>query len=111
MGSEMCIRDRVTFFKELYRERQAIVEHPFGTIKRGWGYDCTLLKTQPKVSGEFGIIFTIYNIRRAITIFGVAELVKRLKEACAVYFLVNMVDLGAIWRRINFRRKVVFLGI
>ena len=87
------------------------MEHPFGTIKRGWGYDCTLLKTQPKVSGEFGIIFTMYNIRRAITIFGVAELVKRLKEACAVYFLVNMVDLGAIWRRINFRRKVVFLGI
>ena len=29
---------------ELYRRRQAIVEHPFGTIKRQWGYSYVLTK-------------------------------------------------------------------
>src|SRR5690606_22363411 len=29
---------------ELYKRRQAIVEHPFGTIKRQWGYSYVLSK-------------------------------------------------------------------
>lgn len=74
--------ERVKFNKELYRERQAIVEHPFGTIKRVWGYDYTLLKGKEKVGGEFAIIFTCYNLRRAITILGMSELIKKIKEAC-----------------------------
>jgi transposase len=32
----------------LYKLRQAIVEHPFGTIKRAWGYNYTLLKGKKK---------------------------------------------------------------
>jgi len=60
-------------------QRQAIVEHPFGTIKRQWGFDYTLLKTMPKVRGEFALIFTAYNLRRAISIFGVKYLMEKLK--------------------------------
>ena len=30
-------RKRVEQNRDLYRRRQAIVEHPFGTIKRAWG--------------------------------------------------------------------------
>ncbi|HHC78791.1 MAG TPA: IS1182 family transposase [Flavobacteriia bacterium] len=73
--------ERVKLNKELYRKRQQIIEHPFGTIKRQWGYDYTLLKGLEKVEGEFGIIFTCYNLRRAITIFGVQELIKRLRKS------------------------------
>ena len=29
---------------QYYKRRQAIVEHPFGTMKRHWGYRHTLLK-------------------------------------------------------------------
>lgn len=29
--------------RELYKRRQEIVEHPFGTIKRQWGFDYTLM--------------------------------------------------------------------
>ncbi len=36
------------------------MEHPFGTLKRGWGYSYTLLKGKEKVSGEFALIFTSY---------------------------------------------------
>ena len=71
--------ERVRLNKSLYRQRQAIVEHPFGTIKRQWGFDYTLLKTMPKVRGEFALIFTAYNLRRAISIFGVKYLMEKLK--------------------------------
>jgi transposase len=71
--------ERVRLNKPLYRQRQAVVEHPFGTIKRQWGFDYTLLKTMPKVRGEFALIFTAYNLRRAISIFGVELLLEKLK--------------------------------
>ena len=73
--------ERVGLNKELYRKRQEIVEHPYGTIKRQWGFDYTLLKTIAKVRGEFALIFTAYNLRRAISIMGVEVLIERLKES------------------------------
>ena len=54
--------------RALYKKRQAIVEHPFGTIKRQWGYTYTLLKTIPKVQTEFSIIALCYNLRRSMSI-------------------------------------------
>lgn len=63
----------------LYKTRQQIIEHPFGTIKRSWGYTYTLVKGIKKVNGEMAIIFTMYNIRRAMSILGVKELISRLK--------------------------------
>jgi hypothetical protein len=63
----------------LYKTRPLIIEHPFGTIKRSWGYYYTLLKGIKKVNGEMAIIFTIYNLRRAMSILGVSELISRLK--------------------------------
>jgi hypothetical protein len=65
--------------KPLYKTRPLIIEHPFGTIKRGWGYTYTLLKGIEKVNGEMAIIFTMYNIRRAMSIIGVKELISKLK--------------------------------
>ena len=70
---------RVLEQKEVYRLRQAIVEHPFGTMKRAWGYTFTLLKGLQKVDGEMGLIFTVYNLRRAVSILSVPELIKLLK--------------------------------
>lgn len=64
----------------LYKKRQQIIEHPFGTIKRSWGYSYTLLKSIKKVNGEMAIIFTMYNLRRAITILGVTALLEKLKK-------------------------------
>lgn len=78
--------ERVKLNKELYRKRQEIVEHPFGTIKRQWGYDHVLLKGLEKVSGEFAIIFTTYNLRRAISIFGVKNLINKLGAARFLFF-------------------------
>lgn len=65
--------------KNIYKKRQAIVEHPFGTIKRQWDTSFTLLKGLEKVNGEFALVFTCYNIRRAVSILSVKTLVEKLK--------------------------------
>ena len=65
---------------DLYKRRPLISEHVFGTVKRGWGYSYTLLKGLKKVNGEMAIIFTMYNLRRAMSILGVDELKRRLAE-------------------------------
>ncbi|WGH76715.1 transposase [Tenacibaculum tangerinum] len=35
---------RIKTSGELYKKRQALVEHPFGTIKRQWGFDHIMTK-------------------------------------------------------------------
>ena len=74
--------------REVYRRRQSIVEHPFGTIKRAWGYTYTLLKTLPKVEAEFSLIFLCYNLRRTMSILGQEELKKALKRA--IWLLLHL---------------------
>lgn len=72
-------RHRVATCKDYYRQRQAIVEHPFGTIKRQWGFDFTLLKGLEKVDAEFALIASCYNLKRVISLFGVHALLEKLK--------------------------------
>lgn len=67
--------------KELYLRRQMIVEHPFGTIKRGFGYSYFLTRGLPSVRVENKLHFLVYNIRRVINILGVQEMVRRLQPA------------------------------
>ncbi len=53
-----------------YKRRQAICEHPFGTIKRHWGYTYTLLKGLQKVNGEMNLVMFCYNFMRTKNILG-----------------------------------------
>jgi len=69
---------RVDENRDLYKKRPLISEHVFGTFKRSWGYTYTLVKSLEKVNGEMAIIFTMYNLRRAMSILGVDELKRRL---------------------------------
>jgi len=49
---------RIEQNKELYKKRQAIVEHPFGIIKRQWGFDHIMTKqTTKRASADVGLIF------------------------------------------------------
>lgn len=91
---------RVNENPALYKTRQQISEHPFGTIKRSWGYTYTLLKSIKKVNGEMAIIFTMYNLRRAMSILGVIELKRRLTEWKATYKAqqTHVVSILAIWQ-------------
>jgi len=66
--------------KNLYKRRQEIVEHPFGTIKRQWGFDYTLMKGKQKVDGEVGLIFIAYLFRRLRSILGLNGLQQVVKS-------------------------------
>jgi len=51
--------------EHLYKRRQTIVEHPFGTIKRQWGFSYILTKKGiGRASSDVGFMFIAYNLRR-----------------------------------------------
>ena len=67
-----CNKERIENNKEYYRQRQAIVEHPYGTLKRQWGFNYILTKRYiEKAEADVGLMFTAYNLRRIINILGV----------------------------------------
>jgi transposase len=66
--------------RDTYRKRQSIVEHPFGTIKRQWGFSYILTKKgKDRAESDVGFMFIAYNLRRIINILGIDMLKKYLK--------------------------------
>ena len=63
-----------------YKRRQAICEHPFGSIKRHWGYTHTLLKGLQKVNGEMNLIMFCYNFMRTKNILGFYKMMQHIKD-------------------------------
>ena len=63
-----------------YKRRQAIVEHPFGTIKRHFGFTHTLLKGLQKVNGEMNLIMFCYNFMRSKNILGFEKMLKAIQN-------------------------------
>lgn len=113
-------RPRLLRHRDKYKRRQSIVEHPFGTIKRSWGAYYTLLKGKEKVSGEMGIVFTVYNLRRVVSILGAKGAIEALKGFenggfglwRAVAALVRAGRLAALWRvRENVGRGLAQVGV
>jgi transposase len=76
---------------ELYKRRQEIVEHPFGTIKRQWGFDYTLMKGKKKVDGEVGLIFIAYLFTRLMNIMGLTKLMEAIAGLFSLYTRSNHV--------------------
>ena len=80
-------KERISKDKDYYRQRQAIVEHPYGTIKRQWGFDHIMTKKYKKrAEADVGFIFIAYNIRRLISLLSKEELAKYLKELILLLF-------------------------
>jgi transposase len=59
-------------------ERSSLVEHPFGTLKRGMNQGYFLLKGLEKVRGEFSLSALAYNLKRVFNIVGVEKLISAL---------------------------------
>lgn len=75
---------------ETYRRRQAIVEHPYGVIKRQWDFYYVMTKKTIKhASGDVGLIFTAYNLRRVFNLVGHEELEKYLRMLVLFVFVVR----------------------
>ena len=91
--------------KELYRKRQEINEHIFGTIKRKWGYNHTNLKGLEKVNGEFALIMTVYNMKRCMNILGFEKLLEKIKSWTPDYKRIA----GLLFLRPFFKRQEQFV--
>lgn len=81
--SEQIIEEAAERYKtkiELYKLRQQLVEHPFGTIKRSLGFTYFLLRRLEKVKIENFLHVITYNLKRVLSIFSVPDLVERLKR-------------------------------
>jgi transposase len=71
---------------EIYRRRQAIVEHPYGVIKRQWGfYYIMTKKTIKHASADVALIFSAYNLRRIFNLID-HNLLKQYLKILALYF-------------------------
>ena len=70
-----------------YKKRQAIVEHPYGIIKRQWGfYYITTKKGIKRASADVGLMFVAYNLRRLMNIIDKNSFQKFLKELVLLFF-------------------------
>ena len=70
--------------QEKYKLRKEKAELPFGHIKSNLGAGQFMLRGREGVNAEFSILSTCFNISRMITIFGIPELISRLK-GCKSY--------------------------
>ena len=68
----------------------------FGTLKRQRGFTHTLVRGKENVLGEVGLMFIGYNLSRCISVIGIEEFIKALKEYCLAVFLIKT---GLILRR------------
>lgn len=71
--------ERLASNLKLYKQRQMIVEHPFGTIKRTLGYTHFLLRGIEKVKGEAVMHCLMYNLKRVLNIIGAKKLIAAIK--------------------------------
>jgi len=59
---------------EKFKLRKTLAEHPFGTIKRWFGYTHFLLKGLPKVQCEWSLTTLAYNLKRVLNLVGFEKL-------------------------------------
>ena len=91
--------------KDAYKQRQAIVEHPYGTIKRQWGFSYILTKQgKARASADVGFMFIAYNLRRIMNILGIDAFRDYLKTR-ALSFLYLIALLKA---KISLYKRFIF---
>ena len=99
---------------EIYKQRQAIVDYPFGTIKLQWGFSYILSKNgKERASADVGFMFIVYNLRRIINIIGISELKKYLQELIFIFFQLWQPikhDITIFCRQILFYKMKFFTG-
>ena len=94
--------DRVNQNSDYYRERQQIIEHQFGTLKRHWHFDYCLTRGKEKVLGETYLIFTTYNLRRLVSILGFNDTMAKIKALNLVFYHQSVVSYSTIALRLKY---------
>jgi len=67
--------------RDAMRQRKALVEHPFGTLKQAMGATHFLTKRLPGVKAEMSLHILAYNMKRAINVLGAKKIIDALQPA------------------------------
>ena len=65
--------------KTMIKQRAALAEHPFGTIKQKLGWSHFLVRGKTKVIGENALTMLTYNFRRLLNLIGITLFQKLIK--------------------------------
>lgn len=100
--------------KELYKKRQSIVEHPYGTIKRQWGFSYILTKKgKDRASSDVGFMFIAYNLRRLMNIIDTEMLKKYLRMLVLFFFQIfDLIRLQKLkYKEPKFLQKLISINL
>jgi hypothetical protein len=82
------------------------VEHPYGTIKRQWGFSYILTKNGIcRAGSDVGFIFIAYNLRRIVNIITPGVLKEYLKILYSMF--LEIFDLSGLICLISVRPEAV----
>jgi hypothetical protein len=65
--------------RDAMRQRKALVEHPFGTLKQAMGSTHFLMRRLPNVKAEMSLHILAYNMKRAINVLGAEKIINALQ--------------------------------
>ncbi|MCK9450109.1 MAG: hypothetical protein M0Q90_00260 [Bacteroidales bacterium] len=86
------------FVENIDMEILVFVEHPYGTIKRQWGFNYVMIKqTIQRASDDIGLVFTAYNLRRILNIIG-KESLRYFLFGFLMPIALFLVSLELFWR-------------
>jgi len=71
---------RIRSPESILKQRMCLAEHPFGTVK--WHHDARYLlcRGKEKATGELGLSFLVYNLKRAIHLVGPKALIAAMSS-------------------------------
>lgn len=72
------MRERVKANPQRMQQRREMVEHPFGTLKRGMNQGYFLCRGLTQVRSEMSLSILSYNLKRVINILGVEAMIAAL---------------------------------
>ena len=88
-GRDRCDAATLDREPERMRQRRQTVEHPFGTIKHWMGSTHFLTKTIERVSTEMSLHVLAYNLKRVMSVLGIAETMKAMQSGEGVSLLAH----------------------
>jgi hypothetical protein len=72
------MEQRVHARPEIMKQRQELVEHPFGTMKRSWNQGYFLMRGLAKVRAEFSLTVLADHLRRVLNLVDMPRLLASL---------------------------------
>jgi transposase len=94
--------------EHLYKRRQTIVEHHYGTLKRQWGFSYILTKKGiNRASSDVGFMFIAYNLRRIGNILTRDRLMEYLR--ILVFLFLSKIHLSGLKNSLLRSRLFQFL--